>query len=89
MEQNKIEYTTCPHCGTIIEIISFNCEIFRCGIIKANNTQIDPHLSKEKCDELIKNDAIHGCGKPFRIKKVNGKYIYNGWLIISEICGYI
>jgi len=72
----------CPHCNEDVIIEKINCAIFRHGIYKHNLQQIDPHLNKEKCDELINNREIYGCGKPFRIKKIN-----NIWE--SEICDYI
>ena len=25
--------------------------------------QIDPHASKEECDNLVKNNEIYGCGR--------------------------
>jgi hypothetical protein len=59
----------CPYedCNISIEIIEINCAIFRCGIYKNNGTQINPHLSKEECDKLKKNDEIWGCGRPFKL----------------------
>jgi len=71
----------CPHCHEIIFILKceLNCRIFRHGLHKKNLQQIDPHLSKEKCDELILNDSIIGCGKPFRI----------GHTEEAEICDYL
>lgn len=36
-------------------------------MLKETFTQIGPHLSKEACDALVQNQAIYGCGKPFRI----------------------
>jgi len=39
----------CPRGGISIEIEQINCGIFRCGILKSNNEQIPPHLSKEEC----------------------------------------
>ena len=59
----------CPHCDIMIEVIEFNCCIFRCGIYKANGKQIDPHLSKNNCDKLVSNREIYGCGKPFKVEK--------------------
>lgn len=56
----------CPWCGTSIEIEQINCGIFRCGILKSNNEQIPPHLSKEECEKFVEEDLIYGCGKPFR-----------------------
>ena len=57
----------CPHCKDPILIQELNCGIFRHGIFKQNGQQIDPHLNKETCDELLANNLIFGCGKPFQI----------------------
>lgn len=57
----------CPHCSLIVFIEEQNCNIYRCGVFKITFQQIPPHLPKIDCDELIKNDLIYGCGKPFRI----------------------
>jgi hypothetical protein len=72
----------CPNCNDDVIISEINCAIFRHGIYKNNLQQIEPHMPKEKCDLLINNNEIYGCGKPFRIKKVN-----NEWVL--EICDYI
>ena len=69
----------CPHCCVSIEIVELRCRIFRCGIYKNTYQQIDPHLSKEKCLQLSKNNQIYGCGKAFRISLTNK----------VEICDYI
>jgi hypothetical protein len=61
----------CPHCNVPILIEQLNCRIFRHGILKSNNTQINPHASKEECDYYINNNLILGCGKPFRILENN------------------
>ena len=58
---------SCPHCNVIILIEQLNCKIFRHGVLKSNNTQIDPHMSKKDCDDCINNNLIYGCGKPFKI----------------------
>lgn len=62
-------FVTCPYsdCSIKIEIIEINCAIFRCGICKENGQQINPHLSKEECDTLKKEDKIWGCGRPFKL----------------------
>ena len=57
----------CPHCKEPIIIEKINCGIFRCGILKKDNTQINPHLDQESCEKLIKNEEIFGCSRPFRI----------------------
>lgn len=74
-----MSFIQCPHCGQFIEILQINCGIFRCGILKDNFQQIDPHLNKESCDKLFAEDKIFGCSKPFRI--IEGGKI--------EICDYI
>jgi hypothetical protein len=58
---------TCPHCGQMIEIVEENCKIFRCGIYKSNYKQIDPHAPKIICDNLVRDNLIFGCGKPFML----------------------
>jgi hypothetical protein len=68
MENNII---TCPHCKQYIEILALNCCIFRCGIHKQTNKQVDPHLDEKSCKELKKKDLIYGCGKPFKILENN------------------
>jgi len=72
----------CPNCNENIIIEQINCGIFRHGIHKNNLQQMDPHLNRENCELLIKNNEIYGCGKPFLIKKVE-----NSW--IAESCDYI
>jgi hypothetical protein len=64
----EISLVVCPHCDAIVEILELNCKIFRHGIYKNNNQQINPHASKEECDSLVVNDLIYGCGKPFRVE---------------------
>jgi hypothetical protein len=72
----------CPHCYESIIIQEINCGIFRHGIIKNTGQQMDPHLNKQECDRLKKENLIFGCGKPFMIIENDGEY-----LIID--CDYI
>ena len=76
----------CPHCEDLIIINKkdFNCKIFRHGVYKNNNKQIDSHLNKNECDRLFKDGLIYGCGKPFKliINEQENKYF-------TEICDYI
>ena len=72
----------CPHCHCLIMIEEVNCAIFRHGVFKNTFEQIPPHLSKSECEHLIYENSIYGCGKPFRLVKVDDKYI-------PEICDYI
>ena len=66
----------CPHCDNYVYIhkSELNCHIFRHGIYKHSFKQIDPHMKKEECDYLSRNKLIYGCGKPFKIVKIEGKY---------------
>jgi len=72
----------CPHCNNPIIIEKINCGIFRHGMLKENNEQINPHLPKKECDELVKQDLIYGCGKPFQI-------VIENEVLIVKICDYI
>ena len=72
----------CPHCNENVLIEKLNCKIFRHGILKLNNNQMDPHSSKELCENLIANDLIFGCGKPFKIIQNNNDFI-------AIVCDYI
>lgn len=67
-----MHFVTCPHCGQFIEIVELNCRIFRCGVMKDSFQQIDPHLSKENCDQLVSKKKIYGCGNPFYAHDVSG-----------------
>ena len=74
----------CPHCTQIIIINKkeINCNIFRHGILKSNNKQMDPHANKEVCDEYVQRDLIWGCGRPFKLAIKNDVFI-------TEKCEYI
>jgi len=74
----------CPHCYGFIIVAEneFNCKIFRHGVKKESNEQIDPHASKSSCDSLVEQNTIYGCGKPFRIVSHNNNYFL-------EKCDYI
>jgi len=81
---NKIDLIIlCPHCNEHVLIEELNCKIFRHGVIKSTNEQINPHASKSECDNLILNDLIYGCGKPFKIIIINDNNFK------AEICDYI
>lgn len=81
-EKNIDIVVICPHCNNNVLIEQLNCKIFRHGVLKSNNTQINPHANKEECDYYIKNDLIYGCGKPFIIIENNNEFK-------TEICEFI
>jgi hypothetical protein len=75
----------CPHCKFmfIVNTTEINCGIFRHAVFSNSMMQINPHETKENCEELIRNNLIYGCAKPIRILKTNDdKYII-------EMCDYI
>ena len=80
----------CPHCEMLMSLIKnqINCAIYRHGICKDTFQQMDPHASKEECDNLVKNNKIYGCGKPFKLfqnkNPTNGNIEY-----YVEKCDYI
>jgi hypothetical protein len=74
---------TCPHCNDFIIIKELNCGIFRHATLKTTGEQIDPHSTKEVCENYIKNDLIYGCGKPFQI------IISQEGVLEIQICEYI
>lgn len=75
-------FIECPHCKLWMEIVQINCGIFRHAIYKNNYQQINPHASKELCNQVLSNNLVYGCAKPFRIEKINNQYI-------AVICEYI
>ena len=67
-------YVICPQCGDLVEIISIGCAIFRHGVYKHNQQQLNPHATKDVCDDAFKRELIYGCGKPFRLLHNNNIY---------------
>ena len=78
----------CPHCKEPILIEQLNCCIFRHGVLKNNEKQIEPHASKELCDYYVKNELIIGCGKPFKVI-LNENSKNDDDKFIAIICDYI
>jgi hypothetical protein len=69
---------SCPHCNQKIFTLEtdINCKIFRCGILKSDYSQIDPHGTKEHSDFLVKQNLIYGCGKQYELIKNNNNNIW-------------
>lgn len=68
-------YVQCPHCEGMVEILEINCSIFRHGVYKTNNQQLNPHASEPVCSIVSKQNLIYGCGKPFKLLKNGEKYL--------------
>jgi hypothetical protein len=68
--------TPCPHCfdEVIIYENEINCNKFVHAYYKDNMEQVNPHLNKEMCEQLLKDNKIHGCGGAFTLKICNDKY---------------
>lgn len=83
-KENEHLILKCPHCEDFVFIYKkeFNCKIFRHAYYKSNHQQIEPHSSKEVCDNLLKENKIYGCAKPFKL-------IENNQLYKLEKCDYI
>jgi hypothetical protein len=71
--EGEFYYFDCPNCE--LEIIVHKnelfCQIFRHGVFKNTYEQVDPHLCKEACDRLVKEEKVLGCCRPFEIIKKN------------------
>mgnify|MGYP007000449399 len=52
------------------------------GIYKKTLKQIDPHMKKEECTRLKKEDIIYGCAMPFKLIKNKNEFTL-------EKCDYI
>ena len=70
----------CPHCGDfcIVAVGDVRCTIFRHAVRISDFAFVNPHASREHCEEWIRKGLVYGCGKPFIM---DGKKV--------ESCGYI
>ena len=68
-EEVKFYVFECPHCSGSVQVLhnELRCHIFRHGMFKTGQNQMDPHTPKAECDRLLASGLIWGCGKPFRI----------------------
>ena len=73
MKEEPMIITSCPHCSVMIVINKkeINCAIFRHAVLKETGKQLDPHASKETCDDMAKKGKIYGCGKPFKLVRID------------------
>ena len=72
---------SCPHCDVTIVVAKNEvaCAVFRCGVLKDSLVGIPSHASQQQCEQLVQQNKIYGCGKPFRLVAGNN----------AEICDYI
>ena len=67
----KESIINCLHFNQLIITVELNCGIFRCGILKSNQAQINPNSYKSICDDFTSNNLIYGCGKQYLIDAKN------------------
>jgi hypothetical protein len=75
----------CPHCKQlfVVNTNEINCGIFRHAVYKNNMNPINPHETEANCNQLVRDELVFGCAKPFKISnKIPGKYTI-------EICDYV
>lgn len=79
----------CPHCNEyfIVNKNEINCGIFRHAVLRTNNLPINPHETKENCDNMVVNGMVYGCAKPFKITQTIGENMTSQYIV--EICDYI
>lgn len=66
---SDILHYKCPWCFEPILVYrnELNCRIFRHAVFKKDGQQLNPHASKEECDNVVEQGLVWGCGKPFKI----------------------
>ena len=74
INDDKSYLFNCPNCDQFIIVNNneVNCRIFRHAQFKSTGIQLNPHASKDYCDELVNSDLVYGCAKPFQLLYENG-----------------
>ena len=80
---NGIYCFFCPHCFGPSQVLPAQvaCKIFRHAVYVKNNMPINPHMPEAQCNELVAQNAVRGCAKPFEFIPING-----GFMV--QKCGY-
>jgi hypothetical protein len=83
-------FFTCPYedCEGYIVIApqQVNCGVFRHAVMKTTGRAVNPHASRAKCEELLKNEKVFGCARPFRLKRIKkGQETF----VSIEECGWV
>ena len=63
----------CPNCEEYVEIQEINCGIFRHAIYKNTLSQVNSHLPENECKNLLENNQVFGCCKPFKLENIEGE----------------
>ena len=76
----------CPHCTewVVVRQVDLNCRIFRHGAYRHNLQPMNPHATKEQCNDLASRALVYGCAKPFQVLDgpLPGQYV-------TAVCDYI
>jgi hypothetical protein len=85
VQENGYYIFECPHCEGIIMVAvnEVNCTIFRHCVSKINLQQVNPHASREQCEELFSKKLVYGCCMPFKLN------ILPDGSAQAEKCGWI
>ena len=80
MREGDVYIFECPHCDCLTQVDrgQINCAIFRHGYFINNGVlteQVNPHLPKEQCDELLKSGKVVGCCGPFQFVRYRDEYV--------------
>lgn len=83
---NGVYIFECPHCKDLVMVSErqVNCKIFRHAQYKSNYRQINPHATKEYCDQVVSQNLVYGCAKPFILV-----YGSDNKIQFADICDYI
>jgi hypothetical protein len=87
--ETKFLLFSCPQCRELVQVETnqLNCGIFRHAVYHDTMQLVDPHLPKEICELLVRENKVFGCCKPFQIKQsisIQGDPIY-----ALQCCDYI
>ena len=80
IDNEKYYLLYCPHCSGEIIVMhtEINCEIFRHAVYKKDGKFINPHTPQMQCEQLLSDNKVHGCTKPFS---------FDGTTV--KVCGYV
>ncbi len=64
----------CPFCSLYfcVNKNEVNCKVFIHGVYTTNGEPVNPHLSAELCDQLVKEGRVYGCCKQFVFNPATG-----------------
>ena len=69
-------FVTCPHCLCYVKIYDdeVNCKLFVHAAFKRDHKSVDPHASRQQCDEWLASGLVFGCANAFGLRLENGTW---------------